>query len=228
MHIILENWRLIAQGLSMTLALAGAVLLCTTVISLALGVLATLPNRWVRAAIHGYVELFRSIPLIVNVFCVFFVAPMFGLDLSPFVAATVGLSLWGGANGAVVVSGGILSVPPHQWKSAAALGLRRWQIYRYVIGPQSVGAILPAYTGLLTLLVQSTSLGALIGVSEFLKVNQNIIERVTVMQGRNPAFEIYGLVLIVYFIVCSALSALSRHLERRLQREPVRSLPQQG
>lgn len=228
MNVILENWLVIAKGLRMTLALAGAVLLCTTVISLILGVLSTLPNRWLRLVIHGYVELFRSIPLIVNVFCVFFVAPMFGLDLSPFVAATVGLSLWGGANGTVVVSGGIMSVPPHQWKSAAALGLRRWQIYRYVIGPQSVGVILPAYTGLLTLLVQSTSLGALIGVSEFLKINQNIIERTTIMQGQNPAFEVYGLVLVVYFVICSALSALSRYLERRLQRERVRPLSTQG
>ena len=228
MNVILENWLVIVHGLRMTLALAGAVLICTTLISLVLGVLATLPNRALRWIIHGYVELFRSIPLIVNVFCVFFVAPMFGLDPSPFLAATVGLSLWGGANGTVVVSGGILSVASHQWKSAAALGLRRWQIYRYVIGPQSVSAILPAYTGLLTLLVQSTSLGALIGVSEFLKVNQNIIERTTIMQGQNPAFEVYGLVLAVYFVICSALSALSRHLERRLQRERVRPLSTQG
>lgn len=228
MNVILENWLVIVHGLRMTLALAGAVLICTTLISLVLGVLATLPNRALRWIIHGYVELFRSIPLIVNVFCVFFVAPMFGLDLSPFLAATVGLSLWGGANGTVVVSGGILSVASHQWKSAAALGLRRWQIYRYVIGPQSVSAILPAYTGLLTLLVQSTSLGALIGVSEFLKVNQNIIERTTIMQGQNPAFEVYGLVLAVYFVICSAFSALSRHLERRLQRERVRPLSTQG
>lgn len=228
MNVILENWLVIVHGLRMTLALAGAVLICTTLISLVLGVLSTLPNRALRWIIHGYVELFRSIPLIVNVFCVFFVAPMFGLDLSPFLAATVGLSLWGGANGTVVVSGGILSVASHQWKSAAALGLRRWQIYRYVIGPQSVSAILPAYTGLLTLLVQSTSLGALIGVSEFLKVNQNIIERTTIMQGQNPAFEVYGLVLAVYFVICSALSALSRHLERRLQRERVRPLSTQG
>lgn len=228
MHVILENWLAIAKGLRMTLALAGAVLGCTTVISLVLGVLATLPNRWLKLAIHGYVELFRSIPLIVNVFFVFFGAPMFGLDLDPFVAAMVGLSLWGGANGTVVVSGGIASVPAHQWKSAAALGLRRWQIYAYIVGPQSIKAILPAYTGLLTLLVQSTSLGALIGVGEFLKVGQNIIERATIMQGKSPAFEVYALVLVVYFVICSALSALSRYLERRLQRERVRPLPSQG
>ncbi len=177
MNVILENWLVIVHGLRMTLALAGAVLICTTLISLVLGVLATLPNRALRWIIHGYVELFRSIPLIVNVFCVFFVAPMFGLDLSPFLAATVGLSLWGGANGTVVVSGGILSVASHQWKSAAALGLRRWQIYRYVIGPQSVSAILPAYTGLLTLLVQSTSLGALIGGAIAVPLTSPLLDR---------------------------------------------------
>jgi polar amino acid transport system permease protein len=218
MNVILENWVVILKGLRMTLTLAGAVLCCTTVISLVLGVLATLPNRWIRLVIHGYVELFRSIPLIVNVFFVFFGAPLMGLDLAPFVAATVGLSLWGGANGTVIVSGGLQSVPRHQWKSAMALGLRRWQIYRYIVGPQSIRSILPAFTGLLTLLVQSTSIGALVGVGEFLKVGQNIIERETIMQGQSPAFQVYSVVLLVYFIICSALSALSRHLERRLGR----------
>jgi polar amino acid transport system permease protein len=217
MNVILENWVAILKGLRMTLALAGAVLCCTTVISLVLGVLMTLPNRWMRLVIHGYVELFRSIPLIVNVFFVFFGAPLAGLDLVPFVAATVGLSLWGGANGTVIVSGGLQSVPQHQWKSAMALGLPSWHIYRYIVGPQSIRSILPAFTGLLTLLVQATSVGALVGVGEFLKVGQNIIERETIMQGQSPAFQVYSLVLLVYFLICSALTALSRYLERRLR-----------
>jgi polar amino acid transport system permease protein len=217
MNVILENWVAILKGLRMTLALAGAVLCCTTVISLVLGVLMTLPNRWMRLVIHGYVELFRSIPLIVNVFFVFFGAPLAGLDLVPFVAATVGLSLWGGANGTVIVSGGLQSVPQHQWKSAMALGLPSWHTYRYIVGPQSIRSILPAFTGLLTLLVQATSVGALVGVGEFLKVGQNIIERETIMQGQSPAFQVYSFVLLVYFVICSALTALSRYLERRLR-----------
>lgn len=217
MNVILENWVVILKGLRMTLALAGAVLCCTTVISLIFGVAATLPNRFINWVIHGYIELFRSIPLIVNVFFVFFGAPLMGLDLSPFLSATIGLSLWGGANGAVIVSGGLQAVPRHQWKSASALGLRRWQIYRYIIGPQSVRSILPPFTGLLTLLVQSTSIGALVGVGEFLKVGQNIIERATIMQGQSPAFQVYAVVLLVYFLICSSLSALSRYLERRLR-----------
>ncbi len=217
MHVIIENWVVVLKGLRMTLALACAVLCCTTVISSILGVLATLPNRAIKWAIHGYVELFRSIPLVVNVFFVFFGSPLLGLDLSPFVAATVGLSLWGGANGTVIVSGGLNAVPPHQWKSAMALGLRRWQVYAFIVGPQSLKSILPAFTGLLTLLVQSTAIGALVGVGEFLKIGQNVIERATIMQGQSPAFQVYALMLLVYFVICSSLSAFSRYLERRLR-----------
>ncbi|SNB79148.1 polar amino acid transport system permease protein [Pseudomonas sp. LAIL14HWK12:I4] len=84
-------------------------------------------------------------------------------------------------------------------------------------------AILPAYTGLLTILVQATSLGALVGVGEFLKVGQIIIERETVMTGVSPAFAVYGVVLLVYFVICSALTWLSRYLERRLGRPAART-----
>lgn len=92
-----------------------------------------------------------------------------------------------------------------------------------MIVPQSMKAILPAYTGLLTILVQATSLGALVGVGEFLKVGQIIIERETVMTGVSPAFSVYAVVLLVYFVICSALTWLSRYLERRLGRPAVRT-----
>lgn len=218
MNAIVENWVVILAGLKTTLALAGAVLACTAVVSLIFGVFVTLPNRFVTAVVLGYVELFRSVPLVVNVFFFFFGTPLLGLDLSPFAAATIGLSLWGGANGTVIVAGGLKAVPRHQWNTAMALGLRRWQIYRYVVGPQSLKSIIPAFTGLLTLLVQSTAIGALVGVGEFLKIGQNIIERATVMQGHSPAFEVYGAMLLVYFLICSSLSGFSRYLERRFQR----------
>lgn len=94
MNFIFENWSFVLKGLLMTLQLALVVLLFTTLISAVLGVLATVKNRVLWWTIHAYVELFRSIPLIVNVFFIFFGAPMFGVDLSPFAAVTVGLTLW--------------------------------------------------------------------------------------------------------------------------------------
>ncbi len=223
MSFFLENWNFVVKGLLMTLQLALVVLLFTTLVSAVFGVLATLPQRWLGWLIHGYVELFRSIPLIVNVFFIFFGAPLLGLDLSPFAAVTTGLTLWGSANGIEIVRGGLQAVPRHQWKSAWALGLPRWRIYLHIVGPQSLKAILPAYTGLLTLLVQATSLGALVGVGEFLKTGQTLIERTTMMTGASPAFSVYGTVLLVYFVICSLLSWLSRYLERRLGRPLTRN-----
>lgn len=223
MSFFLENWNFVVKGLLMTLQLALVVLFFTTLVSAVFGVLATLPPRWLGWLIHGYVELFRSIPLIVNVFFIFFGAPLLGLDLSPFAAVTTGLTLWGSANGIEIVRGGLQAVPRHQWKSAWALGLPRWRIYLHIVGPQSLKAILPAYTGLLTLLVQATSLGALVGVGEFLKTGQTLIERTTMMTGASPAFTVYGTVLLVYFVICSLLSWLSRYLERRMGRPLTRN-----
>jgi polar amino acid transport system permease protein len=225
MTLILKNLPFILQGLTLTLALAVTTLFFSTIIAFFLGTLASLRFRWLRIAVKVYVELFRDIPLVVNIFFVFFVAPLFGLDLSPFAAVTVGLSLWGGANGAEIVRGGFASVPQHQWSSAAALGLKTWEIYAFVTGPQALRAILPPFVGLLTLLVQATSLGALVGVTEFFKVGQIIVERTTMMEGWNPAFAIYSAVLLIYFVICSALTWFGRWLERRLKSDLRRPAP---
>ena len=164
----------------------------------------------------GYVEFWRDIPLLVNLLFVYFGAPLIGVALSPFAASLVSLSLWGGANGAEIVRGGIKSVSAHQMTSATALGLKRWEIYRFVILPQALMPILPPMTGLFSSLIQATSLASLVGVTEFFRIGQIVVERTTMQQGESPAFLVYGFVLAVYFLVCSCLSQLSRVLERRL------------
>jgi polar amino acid transport system permease protein len=226
MDLLIRNLPFILQGLAMTLGLALATLFFATIISFLLGTLATLRFGWLRVVVKVYVELFRDIPLIVNIFFVFFVAPLFGLELSPFAAVTVGLSVWGSANGIEIVRGGFNAVPRHQWQSAAALGLKTWEIYLFITGPQALRAILPPFVGLLTLLVQATSLGALVGVNEFFKVGQIIVERTTMMEGWNPAFTVYAAVLLTYFVICSTLSWFGRWLERRLQRDRPQARPE--
>lgn len=225
LDLLLKNLPFILQGLGMTLALSLTTLLFVTLLSGLLGIAATLRFRALRVLVRVWVELFRDIPLIVNIFLVFFVAPLAGLDLTPFWAVTVGLSLWGSANGAEIVRSGLNAVPRHQWQSAAALGLKTWEVYGFVAGPQALRAILPPFVGLLTLLIQATSLGALVGVGEFFKVGQIIVERTTMMEGRNPAFLVYGAVLVTYFVICSGLSWLGRRLERRLGRTQSRPVP---
>jgi polar amino acid transport system permease protein len=224
MSLILENLPLFLIGLKSTLLLAAVTLAAATLIGVFFGTLGSLKSRWLRALVALYVETFRDIPLIVTIFAIFFGAPFLGMPLEPFPAVALGLSLWGGANAAEIVRGGIASVASGQAEAATALGLRLWQIYLLVLWPQALRAVLPAYTGLLALIIQSTSLGALVGVTEFLKAGGLVIERSTVMLGINPAFEIYSFVLLVYFLLCSILTTLSRRLERRLASSGQRSV----
>ena len=222
MELILDSYRLFLIGLGWTLWLAVLTLINATVISLLIGTLATLGNKPLRYLMFAYVELFRDIPLIVSLFFIFFGAPLLGLALDPFGATLVTLTLWGSANGAEIVRAGIESIPRHQVQSARALGLRQWEIYRYIIIPQAILPILPPFTGLFALLIQSTSLGALIGVPEFLRMGQIVVERTTTGEGYSPAFAIYALALLVYYVISASLEQLARKLEARLEQRNQR------
>lgn len=215
MTLLTSNLYFLSEGLWMTLRLSMATLIFATLIAVVMGVLSTSRLRPVRWCIRALVELFRGLPLIINVFFVYFCVPLFGIDISPFVSIVISLSIWGGANGAEVVRGGLNAIPVHQIQSALALSMKHWEVLVFIKAPQAFKSILPAYIGLTTQIVQSTTLGSLIGVTEFLRVGQNIVDRVSVMDGWNPAFQIYLGVLIVYFIICSLLTALGRWLEKR-------------
>jgi polar amino acid transport system permease protein len=216
MGLLADNLRFMLEGMAFTLRLALATLACAAIVSLAVGLISVARARPLRALAIAYVEFWRDIPLLVNLLFVYFGAPLIGVALTPFTASLVSLSLWGGANGAEIVRGGIASVAAHQMTSATALGLRRWEIYRYVILPQALMPILPPMTGLFSSLIQATSLASLVGVTEFFRIGQIVVERTTMQQGESPAFLVYGFVLAVYFVVCSCLSQLSRRFERRL------------
>lgn len=99
MDLILANGWILAEGLRQTFQLAVVTLLCATVVSVLIGVLSVTRFAWARLVALCYVEFFRDIPLLVNMLFVYFGAPLVGLSLSPFAAALISLTLWGGANG---------------------------------------------------------------------------------------------------------------------------------
>lgn len=218
MPLLAENAGFFLSGLLRTLELALATLALALVVSAVVGLASVSRLAPVRFAAACYVEVCRDIPLIVNVFFVYFGAPLLGVPLSPFVSATLSLTLWGGANGAEIVRGGIAAVSPHQFTSATALGLKRWEVFWFIVIPQALVPIVPPMTGLFTSLVQATSLASLVGVTEFFRVNQIVVERTTMQAGHSPAFLVFGFALVVYFALCSTLTWLTRRLERRLAR----------
>lgn len=218
MSLIVDNLGFFISGLQSTIVLALTTLVLAIFVSVLVGLMSVSHWRLLRLFALCYVEFWRDIPLLVNLLFVYFGAPLIGLPLNPFTATVLSLTLWGGANGAEIVRGGINGVGRHQFVSATALGLKRWEIFRFVVLPQALMPILPPLTGLCTTLVQATSLASLVGVNEFFRINQIVVERTTMQTGHSPAFLIYGFALIVYFVVCSALTRLSQYFERRLQR----------
>ena len=147
MTLILENLPLFWTALLQTFQLAVVTLLFATLISALVGLMTVTKRRWVRFIAFAYIELLRDIPLIVNVMFVYFGAPLVGISLDPFAAATISFSLWGGANGAEIVRSGFASVSRHQEQSAMALGLKPWEIFWFVLGPQALLPMIPPFTG---------------------------------------------------------------------------------
>ncbi|MEK3937458.1 amino acid ABC transporter permease [Sporosarcina sp. FSL W7-1349] len=216
MSLIINNSEFLLKGLGYTILLSIVCIIFSLFIGIVIGTLRTLNNSIVILVSKTYIDLFRGLPILITLFLVFFIIPMTGINFSNFASAAIALSLWASANIAESVRGAIQSIPKAQTEASYSLGLTHVQTMIYVIIPQATKRVLPSIIGLLTNLVQATSLTILIGNIEFLKSAQIIIERIEIMEGKQIAFTIYSLVLLGYFIICYPLSLLSKRLERNL------------
>jgi polar amino acid transport system permease protein len=207
----------LAGGLRTTALLAVVCVVASLVVGIVLGALLTLPSRLVRAVVRAYVEIWRGLPIIIILFFIFFVLPIIGIRVDTFIAAAIGLSLWGSANMAEVVRGAVQSVPRGQEEAAAALGFSWPGRMIHVILPQATRRALPPLIGLVVNLTQQTSLAAVIGLLDILEASQRSIERLTLSGGNSHAVPILGAVLAVFFVICLPLTMLSRWFERRLR-----------
>jgi len=214
MEVLSKNLSFLLDGLINTILLSLCCLCIALMLGILVGVLQTSKIRMVRTIFLSYAELFRGLPIVITVFLVFFLLPEIGININSFLSAMVALSLWSSANVSVAVRGAIQSIPPTQAEASLALGLSSFQTMRYVILPQAVRRMLPSLIGLMSNLIQSTSLSVLVGNLDFLKSAQLVIERVELMQGLSVALQMYSLVLAVYFVLCYPLSILAKKVEK--------------
>ncbi|MBK1839784.1 amino acid ABC transporter permease [Azospirillum sp. YIM B02556] len=164
------------------------------------------PLRWLST---GYIQIFQGTPLLMQLFLVFFGATVIGIDMSPWVAAAVGLTLNTSAFLGEIWRGCIQSVPRGQWEAASSLGLRYPGLMRYVILPQAVKVAVPPTVGYLVQVIKGTSLAAIIGFVELTRAGQ-IVNNATFQP-----FLVFGIVAAIYFALCWPLSLLSQRLEAR-------------
>ncbi|HSC93326.1 MAG TPA: amino acid ABC transporter permease [Gaiellaceae bacterium] len=210
------------EGLPGTLRVAAFAIVGSTVIGVVLGTLITIRARLLRALIRAYIEVFRGLPILVTVFIVYFglgeVSPR--LEFGPLTAAAIALTLWGSAQMAEATRGAVQSIPREQHEAAAALGFGWVGRHVNVVLPQALRRLLPPGVSLLVNIVQNTTLAQVIGGLEVLEAGERSVERLTAVPpvglGEIHAFEIYGAVMVLFFVISFPLTRLAAYLERRL------------
>ncbi|MBS3203835.1 amino acid ABC transporter permease [Turicibacter bilis] len=210
-----RNFIRLLEGLWVTLEISLISVFISVILGIGMGILMSLNSRIMKLVCRIYLESVRIIPQLVLLFLAYFgLSKSFGVNLSGEVAAVLVFSFWGIAEMGDLVRGALSSISKHQYETGLAIGLKKRQLYQYVIIPQTIRRLLPQMINLVTRMIKTTSLIVLIGVVEVVKVGQQIIEasRLTVPSA---ALWIYGVIFLLYFIICYPISLLATKLEKR-------------
>lgn len=164
-------------------------------------------------AVAGYVQLFQGTPLLMQLFLAYFGLGLLGLNVSPWVAAGLALTLYASAFLAEIWRGCVDSIPRGQWEAADSLALSFGEKLRHVVGPQALRIAVAPTVGFLVQVIKGTALASVIGFIELTKAGTMITN------ATFKPFTVYACVALMYFALCWPISAWSKRLERKLRRE---------
>jgi len=204
-----DFWFLV-EAAQWTVALSLMAFIGGGIVGLIVALSRTAENAVARTFSMWFIQVFRGTPLLLQLFLVFFGAPVLGLDINPWLAAAVALTLNSGAFLGEIWRGCIEAIPRGQWEAAEALGLSYWNKMRDVVLPQALKIAVPPTVGYLVQIVKGTSLAAIIGFTELTRAGQII---------NNATFQpmvVFSIVAAIYFVLCWPLSLLAAYMERRL------------
>ena len=206
----------ILEAARWTLALSLMAFAGGAVVGLAVALARCSESRALRGIATVFTQVFQGTPLLLQLFLIFFGAPIFGLDINPWLAAGAALTLNSGAFLGEIWRGCIQAVPRGQWEAAQALSLSYVSRMRDVVLPQAWRIAVPPTVGYGVQIIKGTSLAAIIGFAEITRAGQIV---------NNATFQpllVFGVVAMIYFVLCWPLSLLAARLERRLAAASVR------
>ena len=203
-------WNVLAMGLWATFKLF---IICSTLGlggGLFMGMLRYSKTRWISYPAMLYVEIFRNTPVLVQIIWFFFALPVVtGIEVSPMMAAVLGITLNTIAFSAEVFRGGIQSIEREQWEAGKAIGMSYAQSMRRVILPQALKRMLPPLTSRGIEVFKMSTLASVVAYPESLQQAKLIAS-----YEYNP-IEAYTVVALMFFIVLLPLVQLTYMLERR-------------
>jgi len=215
--IIRSSQHELIYGAKLTLYYSVATIFFATAVGLFFALCKLSSKRFLRKAGEGYVHIFRGLPLIVEIFYVYFALPMilplhrwFDPYFTP-VAGIIALTLNEGAYITEIIRAGILSIHRGQTEAALSIGMNKAQTMRYIILPQAFKRMIPPLVNQFIQTIKDTSLLSVISINELTRQGQIIISTTF------SSLQIWTAVAIVYLAIILSLTALSGYLERKFQ-----------
>jgi polar amino acid transport system permease protein len=201
----------LGKGLVLTVELTAA---CIS-IGAAFGLLLAIARLYGRHVIYwlasAYVQFFRGTPLLVQLFMIHFGLAGWGIRLSPLLSGIIAMGLNTAAYQAEYFRGAIQAVKRGQALAALSLGMTRWQTIRYVILPQALRLVLPAWSNELVYMLKYTSIVYLIGLPDLMGVGR------TIASSNFRFFEIYAVVALIYLALVLLITFALRYVESRIR-----------
>lgn len=210
---VLDNWWALAVGVGGTLRLF---VICL-ILGMGVGLFVALgrrsrhrPIRWLSTA---FVEFFRNTPVLVQILWFYYALPILvPVEISPFFAAILGISLNSAAYSAEIYRGGIQSIEPGQWEAAKAIGMSGVQTLRRIVLPQAIRRIIPALTNRGVEIFKMSTLASVVAYVELLQQGKLVASL-----NFNP-LETYTVVAAIFLIILYPIVRLTYSLERHLAR----------
>ncbi len=200
----------LAKGAGGTLMISAIAISLGTVLGCLFGWLLSI-SRWARLTVGSLLDIFRSVPLIIQLLLFFNFFPILGLPVGPFVAGTVVLIFYTAALVAQVARGGIEAVPQSMRNAARSLGMTYWHDIRHVVIPVGLRAVLPAWTGVALGVLKDSALVSVLCYIELLRASQILVTRT------QEPFIILTIVGLFYFALSYPISKIAARLEQRWQ-----------
>ncbi|MGB9680149.1 MAG: ectoine/hydroxyectoine ABC transporter permease subunit EhuC [Thermoanaerobacteraceae bacterium] len=201
----------LVEASKVTISLTIVAALLASLIAFISGILLLNRHKIIRIFVRTYVEIFRGTSLLVQLYWIYFVLPLFGLELPKFTAGVVAIALNYGAYSSEIVRSGFLSVPKEQIEAAKALNFTPLQRMRYVLFPQAIRIMLPGLGNQIIELIKGTALVSLIGLEDL--TYSGVIMRTNDIAD---TFIIFILILLIYYAISTIFASGFKLLEKRV------------
>lgn len=209
--VFLESYPQLLEGLWITVSLTVVTSITGTILGIFLSLGKVYGNKFVSNITTVFIGIIRGTPLLVQLFIIYFGLPPYGINISALTAAFISFTINSGAYQAEYLRGSIQSISSGQLKAALSLGMSRWQGIFYIILPQALRRVIPAWTNEFIYLLKYTSLAYIIGAEE-------IMAKAKFIASRNyEYFKIYLIVALLYLIVVLFFTRIFSIIEKRVK-----------